>query len=238
MSYAAPPSFTSGSTLTAAQMNVLGDDILETAPAKVTTKGDIVAATGANSLSRVAVGGDYAPLIGDSTQTQGVRFAPYRALYLVNATIGDVLVSNTTTETTLLSTTIAAGVMGTTDGLRVRILGTYRNHKGSNGTITLRFKFGGATAISLAITATENATAEANRQFALEWTIYNTTASAQTEGAEARFYTSGAVDYVLMDFTTQTKNTAIDTALVVTAQLSAADTTFLIRQKMATIELV
>lgn len=74
MAWATPTSFTSGNTLTAAQMNVLGDDLLETAPAKVTTKGDIVAATGANAISRVAVGSNGAYLVGSSGASAGVAW--------------------------------------------------------------------------------------------------------------------------------------------------------------------
>lgn len=50
------------------------DNLNETAPAKVTTKGDVVAATGANAIARVAVGADDTVLGGDSGAAAGVSF--------------------------------------------------------------------------------------------------------------------------------------------------------------------
>jgi hypothetical protein len=47
----------------------------ETAPAKVTTKGDLVAATGANALARIAVGTNGQVLTADSVQSAGVKWA-------------------------------------------------------------------------------------------------------------------------------------------------------------------
>jgi len=74
MAWATPPSFSSGNTLTAANMNTIGDDLLETVPAKVTTKGDICAATGANAIARVAVGSNYSTLTADSAASAGVSW--------------------------------------------------------------------------------------------------------------------------------------------------------------------
>ncbi|MFQ6030287.1 MAG: hypothetical protein ACE5Q6_22665, partial [Dehalococcoidia bacterium] len=50
------------------------DNLNETAPAKVTTKGDIVAGTGANAIGRVAVGANSTGLVADSAQAAGVKF--------------------------------------------------------------------------------------------------------------------------------------------------------------------
>ena len=55
MVWSAPATWTVGQVVTAANLNThLRDNLLETAPAKVTTDGDIVVATGANALERVA----------------------------------------------------------------------------------------------------------------------------------------------------------------------------------------
>mgnify|MGYP001599025883 CR=1 FL=1 len=50
------------------------DNLLETAPAKVTTKGDLVAATGANALARVAVGANDDVFVAASAQAAGVKW--------------------------------------------------------------------------------------------------------------------------------------------------------------------
>jgi len=57
MAWTAPKTWTTGSIVTASDLNTyVRDDFLETVPAKVTTAGDIVVATGANTIKRVAVG--------------------------------------------------------------------------------------------------------------------------------------------------------------------------------------
>jgi len=74
MAWTTPPTVSTGDTITATQWNALANDLNETAPGKVTTKGDIVAATGANALARVAVGANGAGLVADSTQSAGVKW--------------------------------------------------------------------------------------------------------------------------------------------------------------------
>lgn len=57
MAWTAPRTWVTGETVTAALMNThVRDNLLETAAAKVTTAGDIVYGTAANSLSRLAAG--------------------------------------------------------------------------------------------------------------------------------------------------------------------------------------
>ena len=74
MSYSTPGSESTGGIVTAAEWNVIVDDIIACAVALVTTKGDIVAATGSNALSRVAVGSNYATLTADSGASAGVSW--------------------------------------------------------------------------------------------------------------------------------------------------------------------
>lgn len=51
MAWSAPPTFTAGNVLTAAQLNILTADLNETAPAKATTAGQHFVATGANAIA-------------------------------------------------------------------------------------------------------------------------------------------------------------------------------------------
>lgn len=70
MAWTAPRTWVSGETVTAAQLNThLRDNMLETAPAKVTTAGDIVYATGANALARLAPGTKFKQLQMNSGAT-------------------------------------------------------------------------------------------------------------------------------------------------------------------------
>ena len=48
MAWTSPPTFVSGNALTSAQLNILGGDLNETAPAKFTAAGQFFVATGSN----------------------------------------------------------------------------------------------------------------------------------------------------------------------------------------------
>lgn len=57
MAWTAPRTWTTSETVTAAIMNAhVRDNLLETGPAKVTTAGDLLYATGANALARLGIG--------------------------------------------------------------------------------------------------------------------------------------------------------------------------------------
>lgn len=75
MSWTAPRTFVTGELETASIFNThLRDNLLETAPAKVTTKGDSVWGTGANAIVRLGVGPNGEMLIADSGSSQGVKW--------------------------------------------------------------------------------------------------------------------------------------------------------------------
>jgi hypothetical protein len=75
MAWTAPKTWTVGEILTAANMNAqVRDNLLETGPALVTTKGDLLVAAGLNNLDRVAVGANERQLVADSAETTGVRW--------------------------------------------------------------------------------------------------------------------------------------------------------------------
>lgn len=51
MAWAAPPTFTSGNVLTAAQLQILSSNLNETAPARATAAGQLFVSTGANVIA-------------------------------------------------------------------------------------------------------------------------------------------------------------------------------------------
>lgn len=70
MAWTSPRTWVAGETVTAALMNThVRDNLLETTPAKVTTQGDIVYATGANAIARLAKGTKYQGLRMNSGAT-------------------------------------------------------------------------------------------------------------------------------------------------------------------------
>lgn len=68
MAWSSPRTWVALEVLTAALLNThLRDNLLEAAPAKVTTAGDLVYATGANALARLAIGSAGQQLIGGAS---------------------------------------------------------------------------------------------------------------------------------------------------------------------------
>lgn len=81
MAWVSPSTRTTGTLITAAIWNQdVVTNATETAPAKVTTKGDLVAATGANALSRVAAGTNGQVLTADSAQSAGIKWADRKSV--------------------------------------------------------------------------------------------------------------------------------------------------------------
>src|SRR3990167_4205296 len=75
MAWTAPRTWVTAELVTAALLNAhVRDNLLESAAAKVTTKGDIVAATGANALARIAVGANTTIPIAASGEAAGVKW--------------------------------------------------------------------------------------------------------------------------------------------------------------------
>lgn len=58
MAWVTPPTFVSGNALTAAQLNILGDDLLETAAGKASAAGQFFVSTAANTLAARSLNSD------------------------------------------------------------------------------------------------------------------------------------------------------------------------------------
>lgn len=76
MAWTNPRTWVLNEVVTSTLMNThVRDNFNETAPAKVTAKGDLVAGTGANTIARVPVGTDGRPLIANSACNAGVSYS-------------------------------------------------------------------------------------------------------------------------------------------------------------------
>lgn len=89
MAWVTPRTFVVGAILTAAQLNEIRDSLNETTPAKVTTKGDLTPATGANAMARLGIGASGTVLTSNGACAGGMAWgAPVIAapLFYNNAT--------------------------------------------------------------------------------------------------------------------------------------------------------
>lgn len=69
MAWTTPPTFVSGAVLTAAQLNILATNLLETAPAKATSSGQIFVSTGVNTITARTPGSGFATVTESTTST-------------------------------------------------------------------------------------------------------------------------------------------------------------------------
>jgi hypothetical protein len=165
MAWTAPPTFTAGNALTAAQLNILGSDLNETAPAKASSSGgQYFVATGVNAIAaRLQVNTgvttsetttstaftDLATVGPAVTFTSGTLFMVLMNSSLSNNTsgqtssIGFAISGATTTpagEIYISLTSSAVGQQATMGGVRM----VHGATAGSN-TVTLKYSVGGGT---------------------------------------------------------------------------------------------
>lgn len=95
MAWGTPPTAVNGAIIQAADANTVRDDLNETAAGKITTAGDLVYATGANALARLAIGTAQRELLVNSGATAPQWYtrpaAQARATTGVSLTTGSVV---------------------------------------------------------------------------------------------------------------------------------------------------
>lgn len=123
----------------------------------VDAKGDLYAATAADTVTRLPVGTvNNMSLVVDSAQTTGLKYA--LKSQNISTVTADVSVNNTTTETTLFTVSIPANYLGTTNSIDLKIWFTNLGFRAANDGLTIRLKYGGSTALATGF-ANVNATA-------------------------------------------------------------------------------
>lgn len=138
---------------TAANVNIFGTNLQETMPAKVTTKGDMASATGANAIARVAApSAQYWSPIYDSAQAGGVRYAP-QPLLLSNG-YSSYTVVNTVTKTDTWSYTLPANTLPSKGVIEIICQMLFKNNSGSTYNVSNEFTFGSSTLTVVSVNVT------------------------------------------------------------------------------------
>lgn len=143
MAWTAPRTWVTDEIPGASEMNThVRDNMNETAPAKVTTKGDLTPATGANAIARLAAGTDGYGLSADSSQTTGLVWTPrpYGLDQATTITTWD----TTTLEKTLYTKDITQSLYVSSKNrtLHFRAICAVSNNSGGNCVFTYKFKHG------------------------------------------------------------------------------------------------
>jgi hypothetical protein len=101
MAWGAPPTFTDGSVLTGAQLNILRDDLNETAPAKATSVGSFFVGTGANGIKETTWSSSRVNTLETTTSTTYVEPTTAQQLTLTTSTLAIVIITTTLQSSTV-----------------------------------------------------------------------------------------------------------------------------------------
>lgn len=159
MAWVAPATWTTGQIVTAANLNEqIRDNMLQTAPAKVTTAWDVVVATGANALQRMPLG---AVPYGGTTTNVGNAYslaAPTISALVAGLAVSFMINVNSTGAATLNWSGTGAIAIKKANGndatnLKANVIYTVR-YNGTNFCLQGEGGYGDATAADILITKT------------------------------------------------------------------------------------
>lgn len=114
------------------------------------TKGDILAAKNASTLAKLAVGADNAFLRANSSVAAGVEWASGVSPKLAIST-SVVTVTSVTTEQSILSYSVPASTIGTSNAVRGRVFINWLNTQGAENSLLIRGNFGSTSIGTLRI---------------------------------------------------------------------------------------
>lgn len=199
-----------------------------TSNASTTTAGIVELATASEINSGTATGGSGAPLVITPDNFASSVYA--NAVQVLSKSYSNTTVSNTVSETTLFSYTIAGGTLGTSKAIRIK--GSFAmsfNATGAGNNLTLRLKLGGTTLDTNTITPTVAMGTTSTDVGTFEIMLYATGATNTQEWMYNFFQANQTAGTVSDVFHARKKGTAsadstIDRDLVITAQYAAAST--------------
>ena len=112
------------------------------------TKGDIIVATSASALARLAVGDNNKTLRADSSVAAGIKWADAGSnkLYIDNVVR---IVSSATSETTMFSTSILGSILGSNNAVRATTY--FHPWLAEQASIVARYKYAGNTVASVSL---------------------------------------------------------------------------------------
>jgi hypothetical protein len=165
-------------------------------PVPLTTKGDLF--TYSTADTRLAAGSDYAALTALSSETTGLAWSSGVPIVL-SRTAANTTISDTTTETALLSHTIPANAGGENRMFRVTAAGQYINNSGTNKNFTFRVKAG--TTVFYADQTNDFTTSANAYPWTLVFWVLQQSSSVQYIYGDFRLGTNSAPDTGLGDIT-------------------------------------
>lgn len=157
------------------------------ANASTTAKGIVEAATSAEVTAGTATGGTGAVLVvtPDALAASTPVFDGSSLTNIsgkANVTTSDTTLASSTSETTILTQSIAGGTLGTNNAIRASCYVTSLQVSGSSNTCTIRFKYGATTVLSKVLST--NATQGAGTNYAgkIEFVLMGSGATGTQEG--------------------------------------------------------
>ena len=113
------------------------------------TKGDILVATSSSVITKLAIGTDGQVIKANSSTASGINWAAETNTLPKVGVSGSVLtLANSTTETSILSTTVTGSVLGTNNALRARVF-VSATEFGSNGNLNFKAHYGGTSIVAI-----------------------------------------------------------------------------------------
>jgi hypothetical protein len=156
------------------------------------TKGDILIASDASTLTKLGVGTNDHVLTADSTQATGVKWAAVSAsagVAVQNVDVTATTVSNTAAETSVYGYSVPGGTLSTNHALRLTLIGTMLNNTGSLQAVTIKLYYGGN--LILNSTGMDAATSSNGRSITAQFFLSALNAT-NAQVAQGRVMLSGA----------------------------------------------
>ncbi len=180
MAWTAPRTWTTNEVVSKAIMDAhVRDNLLETAPAKVTTAGDIVYADGANSLVRLPVGNP-----GDRLRVNTAGTALVWDAVILDRDLTQQEIVSESGLSGIWSHSVGANELGATGGVRLTMYGDYLNDTGIDRWLRFLVGFGASSPFDSGNTVFP---ASANRRkWRLVVEMMNSAAGAQKWGSELK----------------------------------------------------